>query len=132
MGSVRTARLALTAALVLLGALLLLLDTPWNVAGGPGLAPPPDRPFSNTVSIGLFWAAAVNLVLCAAALATAHWWARPLHQRPAGRPPPRPARSFWIALLVAAALGGVLRWPLAHGSFWWDEGWSLTRVVRGL
>jgi hypothetical protein len=41
------------------------------------------------------------------------------------------APHIWLLLAGAAALAGALRWPLASGSLWWDEAWSVRNTVVG-
>ena len=94
--------------------------------------PGPGQSRIHTVLVGLWWAAALNAALCALLLATSGAWAAP---RPPGggraAPRVRLGRSGVLAILAAAALAGALRWPLAHGSVWWDEAWSLRNVLVG-
>ncbi len=113
------------------GAVLLLLPKPWALPTGPGFADPPGRPFPDMVAIALFWATALNALLCLGLAATARLWLRPL-TAPLVAPPRRPlGRRVLLGLLLLAALAGALRWPLAGRSLWWDEGWSIDRVVVG-
>ena len=124
------ARLALGAALGLLGAWLVGPWRPWALPGSPTLVPGEGQKHVHTVLVALWWAAAANACGIALLLATAGRWARE-----AG--PPRPAatqrtgRATWLLLLGAAALAGVLRWPLAHGGLWLDETWNVRHTIVG-
>jgi hypothetical protein len=126
---VRRARLALGALLVALLAFLLLVEKPWRLPGGDELFAA-HRPLDVTIAVGLWWAAALNALLCAAGIATARHFARPLPALPE-RPRARAPRGFWLALLLLAGLAGALRWPLAHTSLWHDEAWSVRHVIAG-
>jgi len=111
--------------------LLLLLPKPWELPTGPGFADVPGRPFREIVAISLFWGTAFNGFLCLVLAGTARLWSRPL-ERPLRVAPQAPiSRRIWIALLLLAALAGALRWPIAGRSLWWDEGWSIDRVIVG-
>jgi hypothetical protein len=131
--ALRRFRLALGAALV--GLLVWLAGplTPWRLPGEQRLIPEPGQALIHTVLAGLSAAAVVNAALCALLLATSGFWARAL-PAPARRPAerrPRAAPALWLLVLAAAALGGALRWPLAHRSLWWDEAWSVRKVIVG-
>ncbi|MDX1650793.1 MAG: glycosyltransferase family 39 protein, partial [Myxococcota bacterium] len=131
---VRRARLALvlvTAGLLAVAAGLAALRPPWGFETGPFFPAPDARGFRATVWIALFWASLANAAVAALGAATAHRWARPLPPARPWAPPPRlrPALAVLLALAALLALG--LRAPLASGSLWWDEIWSLTRVIRG-
>jgi hypothetical protein len=132
-GCVRAARAALGVALVALALFLLAAPKPWNAETGPGFFATPDRSFSETVLVAAWWAAAANCALALALLASARLWAGP-----AGAPgwrasggARRAGLGFLALLALAAALGGALRWNLAHGSLWWDEAWTVKRVIVG-
>jgi hypothetical protein len=132
-GWVRAARAALAAALGVLVLFLRVAPKPWDAETGPGFFATRERTFSETVFVAAWWAAAANAVLALALIASARLWAGP-----AGAPdwgPPRRARragvGFLALLALAAALGGALRWNLAHGSLWWDEAWTVKRVIVG-
>jgi hypothetical protein len=124
------ARLGLGAALGLLGAWLVGSWRPWALPGSPTLVPGEGQKHVHTVLVALWWAAAANACGIALLLATAGRWARE-------GTPPRPAathrtgRATWLLLLGAAALAGVLRWPLAHGGLWLDETWNVRHTVVG-
>lgn len=128
----KLARLLLGAAALAMFALLLLFPTPWDVPTGPDLFPHGRRALGHTIRISLWWAALAELVLLIGLLLTLPYWLRPVQPNPqpsSSRPPL--GRAWWAALLIIMALAGVLRWPLAGGSLWWDEGWSVRRVVVG-
>lgn len=125
----RRARLLLLLAAALLALWLAGPYAPWRLPGDPSLVPAPGQSRIHTVLVGIGWAAAANLALCGALLATARLWAAPGERRaPAAS---RPAAGFWLLLLAAAALAGALRWPLAQKSLWWDEAWSIRHTVVG-
>ncbi len=126
----RRARIVLVLALAGLAAFLVAAPPPWSWEGGPDFAAA-GRPLSATVAIAMWWAAAANALLCLLLLATARRWAGadvgavlPL--------PPRPGRRLVLLLLLAAVLGGALRWNLAHSGLWADEGWSVRNTITGM
>jgi hypothetical protein len=126
-------RLALLGALALLLAWLVGPLAAWRLPGDPTLVPGPGQSRIHTVLVALWWAAAANASLLALLLATSARWARPL-PAPFGAPPPRARRAglaFLALLLAAVALGGALRFPLAQRSLWWDEAWSVRKVIVG-
>jgi hypothetical protein len=131
---VRRARVALllvAAGLLAVAAGLALVRPPWGLETGPWFPAPDERPFRAVLWIALFWASLANAGLALVGAATAPRWARPLPPAPPWGAPP-PLRTTAIVLLGLAALLAVgLRAPLASGSLWWDEIWSLTRVIRG-
>lgn len=96
------------------------------------------------VALGLYIAAAVNLILCTGLLVA--WWffdARlsvPDRGISMGEEEVEQnvveasglgARGFYVLLLLIVILGGGLRWRLASGSLWWDELWSVKQAVVG-
>jgi hypothetical protein len=126
-------RLALAAALAVLLVWLAGPFTPWRLPGDQSVLPKPGQKLVHTVFAGLSLAAAVNAALCLLLLATSRRWAREFPaagSRPAELRRPR-MKAVWLLLLAAAALGGALRWPLAHRSLWWDEAWSVRKVIVG-
>ena len=131
--SLRRWRLFLLAALALLGAWLVGPYPPWRLPGRSDARPGPGQSRIHIVLVATWWAAAVNAVLCALLLATSGFWAGDERDPLAAHAAPgaaRPAASVAL-LLGAAALAGALRWPLAHGSVWWDEAWSVRHVIVG-
>src|SRR5512134_1574851 len=131
--ALRRWRLALAAGLALLQAWLAGPFTPWRLPGAQSVPPAPGQKLVHTVFAGLTLAAAVNAALCLLLLATSRRWARELPSagiRPAELRRPW-GRSAWLLVLAAAALGGALRWPLAQRSLWWDEAWSVRKVIVG-
>lgn len=130
----RLARVLLLAAAGVLALYLLIAPKPWSLATGPEFFAPRDRTMVDTILTAWWWMAIPNLVLCVLAAVTAGWWAAPVEapRWPESRPAPRRATKTFVALLLlAAAFGGALRWNLAHGSLWWDEAWTVRRVVVG-
>jgi hypothetical protein len=126
--AVRAARLCLLAVLAVGAVALLAAPKPWQLPGGPGLFA--KRPQGATIALALWWAGALNAVLCCGLAATARLWARPL---PAVEPPrsARAPRGFLLLLALAALVAGALRWPLAHSGLWHDEAWSVRHVIAG-
>jgi hypothetical protein len=128
-------RLALLAALVAFLAWLAGPYTPWRLPGAQSLVPEPGQKLAYTVVAGLSFAAAVNALLCLLLLATSRRWTRDLPTSQGSENSARTRSSGygrgWLLLLGAAAVAGVLRWPLAHQSLWWDEGWSVRKVIVG-
>jgi hypothetical protein len=125
----RGARLLLGAALLGCIAVLLGPFAPWLLPGDPSLVPRPGQSRIHTVLIGLWWAAAVNAVLCALLLATSRAWARP--GAAAIATPNGVGGKALLLFAAAAALAGALRLPLASGSLWWDEAWSVRYTIVG-
>jgi 4-amino-4-deoxy-L-arabinose transferase-like glycosyltransferase len=125
----RRARLLLLLALALLLLWLVGPYAPWLLPGDPTLVPRSGQSRIHTVLVGLWWAAAANALICTGLLATSRLWARPGDH--AGPGLPGPGARVWLLLLAAAALAGVLRWPLVQGSLWWDEAWSIRHTVVG-
>lgn len=130
-GGPSTARRLLATALAVLLVGLVVLPAPWTLASGPGFGSPSGRPLFDTVVAALFWVAVANAIVCGILLASAGLWARPLAPLPPPEAIPRVGRLFWTLLLLAALLALGLRAPLASRSVWWDEAWSLRRVVVG-
>jgi hypothetical protein len=125
----RTARVLLAAALAGLAALLVALEPPWQVPGGPAFLARDGEPLVPIVKRALWWSALASALLCAALLATARRWTAPL---PGARPPAPPAPR-WLApgLLAALLLGALVRGPLATSGLWWDEAWVVRRAAVG-
>ncbi len=130
-GERRVARMGLGATVVALILLLWALPHPWEVPTGPSFFPPEGRrAFGHAIRIGAWWGALVNLVLAAVLLVSVPWWLRPVSEGPRVERM-RPGARWWISVVALVALAGVARWPLAGGSLWWDEGWSVRRIVVG-
>lgn len=132
-GWVRLARLGLGAAIALLALFLLLAPKPWEADTGPGFFATPERSFSETVFVAAWWAALANLAAALVLAASARLWAGPATAPdwPAPSRAPRLSLGFALLLVLAAVVGGALRWNLAHGSLWWDEAWTVKRVIVG-
>ncbi len=94
-----------------------------------------DKPhWEDDASLGIRYAAWINLALLGVLLVTAQWWARPLTPStasPRGRPAGRTGLWFWPFVLVAVAACLTLRLPLAGKSLWWDESWVMLQVTHG-
>jgi hypothetical protein len=125
----RRARVTLLLALAALVLWLIGPYAPWLLPGDPTLVPRPGQSRIHTVLVGLWWAAAANALLVTALLASSRLWAKPGQRwAPHAR---GPSPRVWLLLLAAAALALALRWPLAQGSLWWDEAWSIRSTVVG-
>lgn len=96
------------------------------------------------VALGLYLAAAVNLVLVTGLLVA--WWffdaklpepdrgisTDEVHgEMEKWQSSGLATRSFFMLLAVIVLIGGGLRWQLASGSLWWDELWSVKQAVVG-
>ncbi|HEX2484198.1 MAG TPA: hypothetical protein VHQ66_02785, partial [Myxococcota bacterium] len=128
--SLRRARLALLAALVVLVAALVGPLAPWRLPAEASLAAPRSQSRVHTVLVASCAAAAVNALLTAALFATARLWTRAVALLPSVRRSPVSSRT-WALLLAGAVLAGLLRLPLASGSLWWDEAWSVRHTLVG-
>jgi len=129
---VRRARRVVGLVAVALGVLLLAMPKPWDLASGPGFPSTRERSLFDTVMAATFWMALLDLAICGVLAATASWWARPLGPAAGRGPePPRVGRAFVLLLLAASLLALGLRAPLASGSLWWDEAWSVKRTLGG-
>jgi 4-amino-4-deoxy-L-arabinose transferase-like glycosyltransferase len=130
--ALRGVRIALAAALVALGAWLAGPFRPGALPGSPTFVPEPGQSHIHTVLVALWWAAAVNAALVALLLATSAFWTRPLRRPPRGRASGARLGTAGLALVALAVLAaGALRWPLAHGSVWWDEAWTIRNTIVG-
>jgi hypothetical protein len=129
--ALRRARLALAAALGLLLAFVLGPFAPWLLPADVSLAVPRGQSRIHTVLVASWWAALANALLAAALLASAPAWARGSAFAAPTRARAPLARRTWLLLFAAAALAGVLRLPLARGSLWWDEAWSVRHTLVG-
>jgi hypothetical protein len=114
-----------------LGLLLGVAPKPWSALTGPGFFATPERSIVETVLVAGWWAGVANLVLLAALWGTARLWLAPSAPPRPGPAPPRVGRVFVALVLAAVALAAALRLPLAEKSLWWDELWSLKRVMVG-
>src|SRR5262245_25713074 len=103
---------------------------PWLLPGEPTLVPRDGQSRIHTVLVGVWWAAALNAVLCAVLLASSRAWARP-GAGASEYTPKRVDRGTLLLFLAAAALAGALRAPLASGSLWWDEAWTVRHTIVG-
>ncbi len=130
-GAVRRARAAALAAAALLGLLLVVLPGPWTLESGAGFPSPSGRPLRDTVFAAVYWVAAGELFVVLLLAATASLWAREPERAPSAPGWPRLPRTGWLALFACAVLAVGLRLPLAGSSLWWDEAWSMRRVVTG-
>jgi Dolichyl-phosphate-mannose-protein mannosyltransferase len=103
-------------------------DKPWKF----DLARAADWKLSEIVGFYSFWAGALNLALLGVLIGTARWWADPGERASTGAVTKRPLSAvFWIAVLGAMALAGLLSskrldFGLAH-----DEDLSARRAIVG-
>jgi len=105
---------------------------PGMLHGSPTLLPQAGQSHIHTILVAFWWAAAVNAGLCALLLATSGlWMRRPSLVPSALRQRPRLGRGAVLLVVAAMLLAGALRWPLAHGSLWWDEAWNIRNTVVG-
>jgi len=90
----------------------------------------------QSIAVGLWWAAAANVVLSAILILMSRCWTGRVAQwQPLPAVPANPyrmsARLFWSLLLVVVAIGAGIRWNLANRSLWWDELWNVKQTVVG-
>jgi hypothetical protein len=124
-------RLLLGAGLVVWLAYLLGPYQPWRLPGEPTLIPHPGQSRIHIVLVATWWAAAANALLAVFLLATSGLWARDDFRPAVPARIARLSRASVALLLLACALAGALRWPLAHGGVWWDEAWSVRHTLVG-
>ena len=138
--ALRAVRVAQAVCLVmLLGALcyLIFAEHPWEMGIGERLAAGKNLTIDQDMALGFTGASMLTIIVALILHQTARWWAAPLPRQlearaepGAGRRPPS-ARAFWTFVVAAVVLAGALRLPLATKSLWWDETWTLQRVVLG-
>lgn len=111
-----------------------------------------DKPdWEDDASMGIRYAAWINLALLFVLLGTAQWWAKPFPRRknatPKGGPLEKPlekenaglvvmpawtARGLFFPVVLLAVITCIaLRLPLASKSLWWDESWVVMQVSHG-
>jgi hypothetical protein len=130
--ALRRVRLALLVALAVLLACGLGPLAPWGLPGEPSLIPGPDQSRIHIVIVALGWACLANAALCGLLLLGSGLWMRaPRWRGDAGARAARAGAGFWLLILAAVVLAGVLRWPLVTGSVWWDEAWTLRHTIVG-
>lgn len=130
----RIARIALFAVLALLLFFLLAVTPPWEIPGGPDFFEgegEDHRGLRDNIRIGLWWAALLNTGLALALLATLRLWIRPTEATSRVGARSRTTPVVIGLVLLACCLSFFLRLPLASKSLWWDEGWTVRRVVVG-
>lgn len=124
----------------LLGSLayLVFAKHPWEMGIGERLAAGKNPTIDQDIALGFTVAALLTLPVSLIFHQTARWWAQSVaasneRQSPEQSKPGHTgsARHFWILLTLAVLLAGALRLPLASKSLWWDEVWTLQRVVIG-
>ena len=96
------------------------------------------------VSLGLYLAAALNLVICTGLLVA--WWffdcrlpnpdqgisgTEIYGSVGLGGKSGMGTRAFYMSLALIVLIGGGLRWHLASHSLWWDELWQVENAVVG-
>ncbi|MCB1228692.1 MAG: hypothetical protein KDN19_00405 [Verrucomicrobiae bacterium] len=118
---------------------LLIADTPWDAARETAErieAGKRARPEADFVT-GLWVAAAANLVVVLALLATVKVWLPRLALGPIAAekgclsPKTRLSSGFWFGLVALLLVGGFFRYPLASRSLWWDELWGIKFGIVG-
>lgn len=81
------------------------------------------------VSLTMVWAVGGSLVVSLILLILNKWWSAPLVEEYS--PVERAPRYLLFVLLGIMALGGCLRWNLAHEGLWWDELWQTKNATVG-
>ncbi|RBP37407.1 hypothetical protein DES53_114145 [Roseimicrobium gellanilyticum] len=152
--SLRSVRILLLVLIALEGALLVFGPQAKDhlPAIQAALAAKEKPDWDDDASMGIRYAAWINLVLLLVLLGTAQWWAKPFSKAKAfaAREPATPGGSskdangglavvplwgikglFWPLLLVAIVTCIAVRLPLASKSLWWDESWVVLQVSHG-
>lgn len=84
---------------------------------------------------GLWWAACLNAVLCAALALTARWWAGKATASAWSlglkTHPGAVSQRGWIALILILTAAGALRWARMDLSFYNDEAHTFRRYIAG-
>jgi hypothetical protein len=111
--------------------LLLVIDPPWTLPGGPGFFAERGESLIVTAKIALWWAALANALLCVALSVSAPLWTGERQPAVTATETRSPSALWWAAVLLAALLGAGLRLPLSMGSLYWDEAWTVKRAVVG-
>ncbi len=115
---------------------LIDADKPWELGLQERLDAGKNLTIEQDMALGFYAASTLTLLISLAAYFLAPWWARPLGPQIAAKLRPVysdevPRRTFWILIILAMVLAALLRIPLADKSLWWDETWTLQRVVIG-
>ncbi|QIF05431.1 hypothetical protein [Roseimicrobium sp. ORNL1] len=134
--SLRLVRILLLVLIALEGALLLFGPQTKDhlPAIQEALAAKEKPDWDDDASMGIRYAAWINLALLLVLLGTAQWWAKPFTNlksqisnfKSAGN-----QRWFWPLVLLAIITCVALRIPLASKSLWWDESWVVLQVSHG-
>ncbi len=105
---------------------------PWDAEAARRFAEQKPRP-EDYASLVFFWVALGNTVLCGLLVLTARWWGQALSPAAKQRIPRKrwEAVFFWLALILVASGGLLLRLPMATKSLWWDEVWTVKNAVVG-
>ncbi len=130
---------------MLLGAYLIFSENPWDSAKEMAKVEAGKQvKLEFQVSLGLYLAAAVNLVICTGLLVA--WWffdcrlpdpdqgisgTEIYGGGEVGGKSGMGARAFYLSLALIVLIGGGLRWHLASHSLWWDELWQVKNGVIG-
>jgi len=128
-----------------LAAYLLLSENPWNSAKEMALIEAGKSvKLEFQVALGMYLAAAVNLVLCTGLLVAWYFFDCQLAEPSRGITGNEmygaagdsgmsgmTTRAFYLGLLLIVLTGGALRWNLASRSLWWDELWTVKNAVVG-
>lgn len=116
-----------------LALVIFLIEAPHPWSAELWEKPIEDFRCAEWVPLGLWWGAAVNLVVCSLLIATARWWLNvPKPERQAEcAAPARPTVGWLLAVLGAVVLAAWLGWPRMSLSLWGDEEHSLRQCVLG-
>lgn len=134
--SLRNVRILLLVLIALTGALLLFgPQTKDHLPAIQAALAAKDKPdWDDDASMGIRYAAWINLAILFVLLGTSQWWAKLFtnlqsqisNLKSAGNRP-----WFWPLVLLAIITCVALRLPLASKSLWWDESWVVLQVSHG-
>lgn len=122
-------RLGLLIGVAATGFLLVVMNKPWELPGGPGFFAEPGASLIVVIQIAGYWVLALCFLTWLLLWVAAPWWLADVHLRLLDfqRPTPRDALALALILLFAA----MLRAPLLGSSLHWDEAWTVRRAVVG-
>lgn len=119
-----------------LGTLAVVLAAFAVVTGTSGMRALPEVPEGGKFELmpyingGLWWATAVNALLCAVLALTARWWAKGTQARATKNPAALSTKALVIVVLILGA-AGALRWPRMGLSFYNDEAHTFRTYIAG-